>query len=84
MGEGLGVMEERELVTAVVVEEEDEGEEEDNGDDRDPLIGGQERGVTRSYTYCWRHVHIIFHHSRCSRCWWSQTQHPSNLRQLQD
>ena len=48
MGEGLGVMEERELVTAVVVEEEDEGEEEDNGDDRDPLIGGQERGVTRS------------------------------------
>ena len=53
MGEGLGVMEERELVTAVVVEEEDEGEEEDNGGDRDPLIGGQERGVTRSYTYCW-------------------------------
>ena len=46
MGEGVGVMEERELVTAVVVDDEDEEkDEEDEGNDRDPLIGGQEQGV---------------------------------------
>ena len=46
MGEGVGLMEERELVTAVVVDDEDEEkDEEDEGNDRDPLIGGQEQGV---------------------------------------
>ena len=38
-------MEERELVTAVVVDDEDEEKDEDDEDnDRDPLIGGQEQG----------------------------------------
>ena len=51
MGEGLGVMEERELVTAVVVDDvDDEKDEEDEGNDRDPLIGGQEQGVMILYS----------------------------------
>ena len=51
MGEGVGLMEERELVTAVVVDDEDEEkDEEDEGNDRDPLIGGQEQGVMILYS----------------------------------
>ena len=47
----MGVMEERELVTAVVVDDEDEEkDEEDEGNDRDPLIGGQEQGVMILYS----------------------------------
>ena len=46
MGEGVGLMEERELVTAVVVDDEDtEKDEDDEDNDRDPLIGGQQQGA---------------------------------------
>ena len=42
----MGLMEERELVTAVVVDDEDtEKDEDDEDNDREPLIVGQQQGA---------------------------------------